>query len=121
MKDKTVTVRHGKENGKQKTVATITVPIYESVSEAVEVLGESVALDMINKANVIRLQGIERNKYTDSGVGKKARQTMAFDLLTTSEIQQYTGNFAGLQAFLESPEMQARVDTKIAADKAGLV
>ncbi len=102
---------------RQVKVATVDVDIYENIDELIANVKPEVILGMFNKANVIRLQGNERAKHQDKVAGKTKRRGLAYNLLSQDELVQYAGDFAGLQAFLDSDEMQARVDAITAASE----
>ena len=102
---------------KQVKVGEVTVQIYETVDELIANEKPEVILGMFNKANVIRLQGNERAKHQDKVTGKTKRRGLAYNLLSTTELAEHAGDFAGLQAFLDSDAMQARVDEDLAASE----
>ncbi len=120
MKEVTKDVKTGKiVDGikKQVKVGEVTCPIYESVDELVANVQAETLLGLFNKANVIRLQGNERAKHQDAKAGKTKRRGLAYNLLSQDELIKYAGNFAGLQDYLDSDEMQARVDADVAASE----
>lgn len=102
---------------KQVKVGDVTVDIYENIDELIANVKPEVILGMFNKANVIRLQGNERAKHQDAKAGKTKRRGLAYNLLSPEELGQYAGKFAELQEFLDSDEMQVRVDESIAASE----
>ena len=102
---------------KQVKVGEVTVDIYETLEELTANVKEEVILATFNKQNVIRLQGNERAKHQEARAGKTKRRGLAYNLLSQDELVQYAGNFAALQEFLDSDEMQARVDADIAASE----
>jgi hypothetical protein len=107
MKTEQKAVKH-----KGKLVSTITVPVYETLDEAIAdpQVGAVRVLALFNKQNIIQLQAAERHKFAEGPAGKNTRKEIAFNLLTTEEIQRYAGNFKGLQDFLTSADMATRVD-----------
>lgn len=107
MKTETSKVRH-----KGEIVAEIDIPTYENFDELMAAVAGDVIVDKFNKANKIDLQAQARAPFSEKA-GKSKRTAIGFDLLTTDEIVEYAGNFAGLQAFLQGPEMAARIDEKI--------
>jgi hypothetical protein len=109
MKTKSVGVKH-----KAKLVATIEVPIYESLSEMTAELGEPKVLALANKQNVIQLQATERNQHSEGPMGKQSRRELAYSLMTTEEAVAFQGKFAELQKHLDSPAMQLKVDQYLA-------
>jgi len=121
MKDVTKSVKTGKlVDGvkKQVEVGTVTCPIYETVEELVANVSGETILGLFNKANVIRLQGNERAKHQDKAAGKTKRRGIAYDhCITTEELTQYVNKWTELQDYLDSPEMEARVDAYIAASE----
>ncbi len=102
---------------KQVKVGEVTCDIYEDMDELTANVKPETILGLFNKANVIRLQGNERAKHQDAKAGKTKRRGLAYNLLTQDELVQFAGDFAGLQAFLDSDELQARVDAGIAASE----
>lgn len=103
---------------KQVTVGTVTCPIYENVDELIANVEPATILGLFNKANVIRLQGNERAKHQDKAAGKTKRRGIAYDnCITTEELASYAGQWTALQTFLDSDEMNARVDAHIAASE----
>lgn len=120
MKEVTKDVKTGKiVDGvkKQVTVGTVTVKIWENIDELIANEKPEIILGLFNKANVIRLQGNERAKHQDAKAGKTKRRGLAYNLLSQDELVQYAGNFAGLQEFLDSDEMQVRVDESVEASE----
>lgn len=112
MKTITQPVRHGKdETGHQKTVATIDVPQFDSIAEGCSTLGDALALDLLNRQTKVYYAGLERNKHIEGAPSKKANREAAFKLLTTDEQIRYSGDFEALLAFLDSPEMLARLES----------
>lgn len=109
---------------KGKVVSTITVPIYESLAEAIAdngagAEGEAFVLATFNKQNVIRLQAVERNKFSESPTGKKARREIAFSLMcnlpnAAEIVSGFGGNMAAMEAYLTSADMEAKVDEVLA-------
>ena len=95
---------------KQVKVGEVTVNIYESIDELTANVKPETILGLFNKANTIRLQGNERAKHQDAKAGKTKRRGLAYNLLSSEELGEYAGDFAGLQAFLDSEEMQVRVN-----------
>lgn len=108
MKTEMKKVRH-----KGQVVDEIEVPIYETMDELRAGVADAVVVDLFNKANVIALQATARSPYSEKKVGKQKRQSVGFDLLTTEEIMSFAGNHAGLLAFLDTPDMQQRIDEKL--------
>lgn len=108
MKTVSSKVRH-----KGQIVDTIDIPIYETIEELQADVANDVIVDKFNKMNKIDLQAAARAPYSEKKVGKGRRMAVGFDLLTTEEIQQFVGNHAGLTKFMESPEMEARINEKL--------
>lgn len=100
-------------NHKGRKVGSVDIPVYESIEELLDAESPEMILAMFNKANKIRIQGNERAKHTDARVGKQRRRALAYKLISTEELANYAGDFMALQAFLDSPEIQARVDQAI--------
>ncbi len=109
MKTEASKVKH-----KSEVVAEIDIPIYENIEELLAAVGGDVIVEKFNKANKIDLQAAARSPFSEKKAGKQKRAALGFDLLTTDEIMAYVGNHAGLMQFMESPEMQERIDAKIA-------
>lgn len=107
---------------KGKVVGSVEVPIYESIEELTKSVDAAMVLDLFNKQNVIRLQGIERNKHTTPTAGKEARRMLAFNLIFSKDPKALT-KFAGpdgaqrMKEYLESPEVQKIVDAHLAAQE----
>jgi len=98
-----------KASGGLKKVSEVEVPVYETIDELLEHESEEHILNMFNKQNIIRLQGNERAKFKTTRAGKAKRRMLAFNTLTPEEISRFAGDFEGLQAYLDSPEVQARI------------
>lgn len=113
MKHEVSKVRH-----KGSIVAEIDIPIYENFDELVLTVAADVIVDRFNTANKIALQGAARAPFSEKA-GKAKRAAIGFDLLTTDEIVSFAGNHAGLQAFLQSPEMSERIDASIGVSDDG--
>ncbi|MAE81540.1 MAG: hypothetical protein CMB80_02300 [Flammeovirgaceae bacterium] len=100
-------------------VGKVDIPVFESLEEIIENgIDETAIIKKFNKMNKIDIMNAERNKHREGKVGKQKRNRIAFNLLTTEEAQRFIGNYDGLQAFLESPEMQKRVDNDLASTTA---
>lgn len=108
MKTEMCKVRH-----KSQVVAEIEIPEYESLEELTGAVAADVIVEKFNKANKIDLQAAARSPFSEKKAGKQRRAAVGFDLLTTEEIQNFVGNHAGLMEFMESPEMQVRIDDKL--------
>ena len=98
---------------KGEVVAEIEIPIYENLDELMAAVSGEVIVDKFNKANKIDLQAAARAPFSEKKAGKAKRAAVGFDLLTTDEIVSFAGNHAGLQTFLQSPEMATRIDAVI--------
>lgn len=110
MKTEMSKVRH-----KSEIVAEIEIPIYENFDELTAAVAADVIVDKFNKANKIDLQAQARAPFSEKA-GKSKRAAIGFDLLTTDEIVSFAGNHAGLQVFLQGPEMAARIDAHLGTD-----
>ncbi|KKL28674.1 hypothetical protein LCGC14_2372780 [marine sediment metagenome] len=108
MKTETSKVRH-----KTEIVAEIEIPIYENLDELMAAVAGEVIVEKFNKANKIDLQAAARAPFSEKKTGKARRAAIGFDLLTTDEIIKFAGNHAGLQEYLDSPEMAEKIDAKI--------
>lgn len=108
MKQEMKKVRH-----KGQVVDEIEVPIYETMDELRAGVADAVIVDLFNKANVIALQATARAPFGEKKAGKQRRTAVGFDLLTTDEIMGFAGNHAGMLAFLDTPEMQQRIDEQL--------
>jgi hypothetical protein len=102
-----------------KVVATIPVPEYDTVAEAVELLGEEKTLKCINKQVSADKMNVERAKHAPSRKGKKAKLQLAYALCAKDKNPEYfkklttlIGDYDGMQAFLESliPEVEAAME-----------
>ena len=111
MKEELKKVRH-----KSKVVGEVMCPTYETVQEILDAEPEERILAMFNNANTVRIMGNERAKHSGVRTGKKARTEMAIGLLTVDELVSCAGDGAKLTALVESDDIQARVDAKIAED-----
>lgn len=96
---------------KGKVVATIDIPIYESLDELMESVDEKVIIERFNNANTIALMGAERQKHQPTKMGKSKKMAMAFNLLTPEEAMSCAGDYAKLQELLETklPEVEAQL------------
>lgn len=105
-----------------KVVATVAVPVYESVAEAVETETEAVVLKKFNSQNATDLANIERAKHRPATMGKAAqvaaKRVAATNICTTEEIMNALGNAdvdfngdkaAAIDALVNSDEIQARL------------
>jgi endonuclease IV len=102
--------------GKTEVVGSCTVPIYDSVEELIEKESIENILAQFNKGNTITLMGIERNKHKPQTAGKQKRMMIGLSLITTEEFQNLAGDPDAIKEFVESPEVQARIDAKLDAD-----
>ncbi len=109
MKTVTKKVRH-----KTKVVAEIDVPVYDNVQEIVDSEPDERIIAVFNNGNHVRLMGNERAKHSGVRTGKKLRNRIAFETLTIDEIMSCQGDGVKLEQLLDSPEIQARIDVKIA-------
>ncbi len=98
---------------KGEIVAEIEIPIYENLDELMAAVPGEAIVEKFNKANKIDLQAAARAPFSEKKAGKAKRAAVGFDLLTTDEIVSFAGNHAGLQTFLQSPGMAARIDAVI--------
>lgn len=105
---------------KQKVVAEIEVPIYVDTSELLEFEPAERILAMFNNANHVRLMGNERAKFSGTRTGKKMRAKIAFNCLTVEQLQSVAGDMDALDALLDSDDIQALVDAKLAESAGGL-
>lgn len=101
---------------KGKTVGQVTVNHYETVQELVENESEERILGMFNKQNLIRMMGNERAKHGEGRIGKQKRTKIAYGCLTLEEAASVAQDYDALQELLNSDEIQARVDAKLAED-----
>ena len=101
---------------KNKVVAEVNVPVYETVEEIINSESAERIIAVFNNGNHVRIMGNERAKYSGTKTGKKLRRKMAFNCLTTDELMARAQDSDALEAFLNSPEIQARVDAQIAAE-----
>lgn len=101
---------------KTKVVEETTIPQYDTLDEIIGAVEESLIVDMFNRGNKIRIQGLIRNKYMTK-TGKEKRRGIAFNLLTTDELIRFAGDHNGLTAFIDSAEMALRVDAYLAENE----
>ena len=99
---------------KGKVVSEIMVPIYATVDEIVGSEPAERIVAVFNNGNHVRLMGNERAKFSGTNTGKKKRNQLAFNCLTTDELMSVAQNADLLAQLLESPEVQARVDAALA-------
>ncbi len=101
-----------------KIVATITVPVYVTVAEAIEAETEAVVLAKFNSQNATDLANVERAKHRPSTMGKGKKRVAATNVCTTEEIMEALNradeDFGGdkaaaLDALVNSDEIQARL------------
>ena len=117
MKEETKDVKT-KKDGKQVKVSEVSVPVYETLDELVGAEEEGKIINMFNQANCIRIMWNERAKFTEGKTSKKARRELAFNLLTTDELMKVAQDANALNTLLDSAEIQARVDEKLASSAA---
>lgn len=98
---------------KGKVVSEIMVPIYATVDEIVGSEPAERIIAVFNNGNHVRLMGNERMKFSSTKTGKKKRNQLAFNCLTTDELMSVAQDADKLAQLLESPEVQARVDAAL--------
>ena len=99
---------------KGKVVSEIMVPVYATVDEIVGSEPAERIVAVFNNGNHVRLMGNERAKFSGTKTGKKKRNQLAFNCLTTDELMSVAQDADKLAQLLESPEVQARVDAALA-------
>lgn len=113
MREEDVKVRTG-----GKVVATVAVPVYENIAEAVEAETEAIVLKKFNAQNATDLANIERAKHRPATMGKGAKRVAATNVCTTEEIMEALGNAerdfggdkaAALDALVNSDAIQKRL------------
>ena len=101
---------------KSEVVETISIPIAESLSEAIEADTEVKVLAYYNQQKKAKLANECRAKYTPSKAGKKRLYALAYKLCDEqthpenyAKMVETMGDYAAMQAFLESlfPEVEA--------------
>ena len=107
-----------KKDGKAVKVSEVVVPEYETLDELVAAEEEGKIVSLFNQANCIRIMGNERAKFAEGRVSKGARRELAFNLLTTEELMKVAQDASALNALLDSTEIQARVDERLAGSAA---
>lgn len=105
---------------KGKVVGEVLCPLYTTVDEILEAENAERIVAVFNNGNHVRIMGNERAKHSGVRTGKKKRTEMAFSCLTIDEMTSCATDGrpdpAKLQTLLDSPEVQARVDAKIAEE-----
>ena len=105
-----------------KVVATVAVPVYESIAEAVEAETEAIVLKKFNTQNATDLANIERAKHRPATMGKGAKRVAATNVCTTEEIMEALGNAerdfggdkaAAINALVNSDAIQARLVAQV--------
>jgi len=103
----------------KKVVATVEVPIYENLQELIDNEPEDKIVNLFNKQNIINIQAAERQKHTSNKkLGKKKYLEVAYSTLTHEELVEHAGNYDDLMNFLQSDEIKARVEAKLAEETA---
>lgn len=97
-------------NGQTKVVGTATYAEYDSVSEAIDNVGEEKCLEFINAQ--VRTNAMNRKRgEVRNGPGKKALQAKALASITPEEWAQLAGNPDAIQTKIEAKmaELEAEV------------
>lgn len=98
------------KDGKKIVVGTVSIPIYEDVIDLSENESPENILAQFNKGNIITIMGNERNKHKPATAGKQKRAYIGLSLITTEEFQATGGNPDKIKAFVESDEIQNRIE-----------
>lgn len=104
-------VRHAR-----KVVAEVSCPVYETLDELIASEKESAILAEFNHGNHIRIMSAKRATFSGTKTGKKKRHIAAFNSLTVDELMTVAQDADALEALLNSPDIQARVDTMLEED-----
>ncbi len=127
VQEEPVKIRTGKdEEGKSKVVAEITVPVYEDIDELIENVDAKVILAKFNSQNKTDLANAERIKHKPSSMGKQAKRTALLNVLTNEEVLAAVGRTKEvgtklsdeLDALIDSPEIQSRLEAEITEEAA---
>ena len=110
---------------KGKTVSSISVDTFDSIDELLSNMPEPTILALVNKQRVTDVLNKERQKFSDKPAGKARRRELAINLAFADDPNKLQELFAeavangqapndALEAYLETPEVQALVDAKLA-------
>ncbi len=106
-----VKIREVGPDGKKasKIVGNAEFPIYDSVAEALDEIGESKTLELINAQ--VRTNELNRVRalHRPGGVSKTALRNKALTMITPSEWQSVAGDPSAIERLLEAKMEEARV------------
>lgn len=95
------------KTGKSEVVASIVIPVYEALEEAVEVFTPEALLQLINSQNQANLMNAKRAEYRPSKSGKKRLFKEAYQYCFENYPEELTSNIGDLE------KLQAYVEGKI--------
>src|SRR5690554_2083353 len=95
MKSKEIEVK-----SKSRTVATVEVPVYDSLQEAIEHEGEEKVLELFNQQNKTNIMNAARTAATQK-LSKSVLRDRAFAELTVEEFQSVAGDQEALKRLIE--------------------
>jgi len=107
-------------SGKKVTtkVGVATYPVYDSVSECVESIGEAKALDLLNsqtRTNELnRVRGLSR----PGGISKTALRNKAMVAITGDEWMSVAGNPQAMEALIEKKMEEIKAESESGGDGA---
>ncbi len=122
MEEKQVKIRTGKDDeGHAKVVATITVPVYQTIDELIEKEKANVILAKFNSQNITDLCNAERAKHKPTTMGKAAKRQALLNVCTTEEVvaalqEPGDDNAAKLDALVNSDLIQQRLKEKLGGE-----
>jgi hypothetical protein len=109
---------------KGKKVSEVTVETFDSIDELLSNMTETAILELVNKQRVTNALNAERQKFSDKPAGKARRRELAINLAFKDDPNKLQELFAeaiangqapadALEAYLETPEVQALVDVEL--------
>lgn len=108
--------KHSAVKVKGKVVAEVNIPQYDSVQEALDIIGETKLLSLINQRIMVVEQNKARTANSDKPAGKMKLVKAAFSILTMDDYQQLQGKTSEeVEAYLTSETMTKRVHEAVAA------
>ncbi len=102
---------------KGKVVATVKVPSYDTLEDLMANVAEDKILSGFNRQNKADITNAARAEHRGPTAGKQKRRDMAFNLVFASDpnkLLEFAGDAGKLRDYLESAEVQALVDAKLA-------
>ena len=104
-----------RKDGKTEVVDVVSVPVYETIDEAIEAKTEAGCLKLINTQNATNIMNTKRAEHKPTTAKGNKLFDALYDCLTEEEALEVVGSAASLRELLASDEIQARYQAKIAA------